>query len=131
MKKILFVAAALSLAAPSAFGQAAGAVQIVYNATTGDAPEIEAMAAAVKKELERSRQLEPLYVRDDAKPQLTVPLGLAKDASGANLTVKYELRTGKRYTEVQEVTCPVAKSANCARDIVIAAEKFVRKNKDR
>ena len=131
MKKILFVAAALSLAAPSAFGQASGTTPIVYNPTAGAAPEIEAVTTAVRKELERSRQLEPLYVRDDTKAQLTVPVELLKDATGANLTVKYELKTGKRYTEVQEVTCPVAKSANCARDIVIAAEKFVRKNKDR
>jgi hypothetical protein len=131
MKKILCIAAVLSMAAPSAFGQASGTTPIVYAPNSGSAPEIAVVTSAVKKELERSRQLEPLYVRDDTKAQLTVPLDLQKDAAGQNMTVKYELRTGKRYTEAQEVTCAVAKAANCARDIVIAAEKFVRKNKDR
>ena len=131
MKNVLFVAAALSLAATSAFGQAAGTTPIVFAAISGDAPEISLITTEVKKELERSRQLEPLYVRDDSKAQLTVPIGLQKDAAGQNMTVKYELRTGKRYTETQEVTCPTAKANNCARDIVIAAEKFLRKNKDR
>jgi hypothetical protein len=131
MKTILFSAAALSLVATSAFGQAPGSTPIVFADVSGDAPDGAAVSKEVKKELERSRQLEPLYVRDDSKAQLTVPVGLQKDAAGQNVTVKYELRTGKRYTETQEVTCPTAKANNCARDIVIAAEKFVRKNKDR
>lgn len=131
MKKALYIAALLSLAGSSAHAQAGSPTQIVFAAIAADGPEVAAVTAAVHKELERSRQLEPLYVQDDSKPQLTVPLALTKDAAG-NMTVKYELRTAKRYKEEPEVSCPVAKPENCGRDIVIAAEKFIRKNnKDR
>jgi hypothetical protein len=131
MKKILLIAAALSLAAPAAFGQTSGSTELVFAAISGDAPEIEMVTKAVRRELERSRHLTPIYVDDDSKARITVPTGLVKDASGENLTVKYELRTAKRLTEEQQVTCPTDKVANCARDIIIAAEKFVRNNKDR
>jgi hypothetical protein len=137
MKKILYVATVLSLAArlsltaPAAFAQTSGSAEIVFAAISGDAPEIEMVTKAVRRELERSRHLTPIYVDDESKARLTIPTGLLKDAAGENLTVKYELRTAKRLVEEQQVTCPTKKVANCARDIIIAAEKFVRNNKDR
>src|SRR5688572_10487408 len=113
MKKALCIAAVLSLAAPSAFAQSR--TDIVFAPTAGDAPEIAAVAGAVRKELERSRQLEPLYVDDDTKARLTVPTGLTKDAAGANTTVKYQVKTSRRFSQEQEVTCAVAKVADCGR----------------
>lgn len=145
MTKIICLAAAVSLVATAAFAQAdsprksfdvgsgrgLSRTDIVFLPGAGEAPEIEAITKAVRNELERSRQLEPRYVDDDSKAKLAVPVGLAKDASGEKLIVAFQLTTARRLTERQEVTCAVNKPANCARDIVTRAEKFIRDNRDR
>ena len=45
--------------------------------------------------------------------------------------MSFKLTTARSLTENQEVTCAVNKPANCARDIVTRAEKFIRDNRDR
>lgn len=146
MKKILCLAAALSVLAPAAFGQADSENGNSFGprardndfsktnlilVSAGESPEAVSVAKEIRRAMERSRRLEPVYVDDDRGARLAAPIAVEKDASGQNITVTYEQRTARRYTETNKVTCPVAKPANCARDIVVAAEKFVRVNKDR
>jgi hypothetical protein len=144
MKKVLCVAAVLSLAAPAAFGQADGGgggtmsrgggmakTSIIFLDASDSTPESTAVGKAVRLEIERSRQLDPVYVDDNQRARLVAPVAVAKDATGQNMTVTIELRSARKKVEGAQITCPVAKPANCGRDIVIAAEKFMRANKNR
>lgn len=144
MKKILFIAAAFSLLAPAAFGQAdddesgpmargggMDKTSIIYLDASDATPESAAVGKAVRLELERSRQLDPVYVDDNQRARLVAPVSLTKDAAGEKMTVVIELRSSRKKVEAAQVTCPVAKPATCGRDIVTAAEKFIRSNKNR
>lgn len=145
MKKILSLAVVLSLAAPAAFGQADSEggnnfgprardndfskTEIIV-VSGGDSPEAVALAKELRREMERSRRLEPVFVDDDRGARV-MTTGIEKDASGQNMTVTYEQRTQRRFTETHKVTCPVAKPATCAKEIVVLAEKFVRENRNK
>jgi hypothetical protein len=144
MKKILFVAAALSLVAPAAFGQADGSgggpmargggmneTPIIFLDANDGTPDSVAVGKAVRQELDRSRQLSAVYVDDNSRPRLVAPVSVAKDAAGQNMTVTIELRSARKKIETAEVTCPIAKPANCGRDIVTTTEKFMRSSKNR
>jgi hypothetical protein len=104
---------------------------IVYLDAGDGSPEATAVAKAVRNEIERSRQLDPVYVDDDQRPRLVAPVTVTKDAAGQKMTVAIELRSARKRIETAEITCPVAKPATCGRDIVSTAEKFIRKNKNR
>jgi hypothetical protein len=143
MKKILFVAAALSLVAPAAFGQADGSggpmargggmaeTPIIFLDANDGTPDSVAVGKAVRLELDRSRQLSAVYVDDNSRARLVAPVSVTKDAAGQNMTVTYELRSTRKTIETAQVTCPVAKPATCGRDIVTATEKFMRSSKNR
>lgn len=144
MKKILCIAAVLSLAAPAAFGQADSekgnafgprqnensfAKTSMVFLSGGDTPEGKAVAKEMRAEMMRSRRLEPVFVDDDRSPRLIAPMTAV--TTGENVTVTYELRTARRFVQTGEVTCAVSKPAKCATEVVTRAEKFMRDNKNK
>ena len=145
MKYILCVVAVASLAAPVAFGQTGTQRDFVERGTgavspdarpgifllsgNGDAPEVAILVAAIRKELERSRHLRPAYVDAGATGKLLAPLEFQKNAAGDTMTVKFRVSTARRATTEGEVSCAIAKLANCARDIVTRADRFLWENR--
>lgn len=144
MKNAIYIAAIVSFAATGAYAQADSGgsgvmargggmakTTMIYLDASDDTPESKAVGRATRLEMERSRQLEPVYIDDNQRARLIAPVTLTKDAAGDKMTVAIEMRTARKLVETAEITCPVAKPATCGRDIVAAAEKFIRTNKNR
>ena len=108
-------------------------MSIVFRDVGGSTAEAAGFIELMKRTLEKSRVLHLVPVNVPGSMELQAPLSMVKDASGARVTVKYEVTPpddmGGGGTRTYSVTCASTQLDRCADDIARRAERVARESR--